>query len=204
MLFRIFISILFCTFTGSHAWACSCGTWEGGHVSELSEHRIAIWIVPIKAEVESNSKGLHPLLVSYDLEVIESFGQTKANRLTAKSYGVHSGSCGRQLNIGTPQFLVIYKRPDDNLEVSQCAPELPYDLVKKYFQTGVDTYIPSLDKCLSKEGDVKKDIEACNLWSSSYKNWGTYGHQDSRKYMDIWTKRLEAKPLILKKPWWKF
>ena len=161
------------------------------------------WGVPTKAVLQKTSKGLHPFRVAYEIDVLDGFDQTQAKKLDIFSYGVNYGSCGVQLRVGNPQFLVGYKNNLEEYTVNQCTPELPYELVKTYLMTGEDFYVPSVDKCFSHEGDLETDIEGCRVWESSYKNWSTYGRVDLRKYETKWEERVELNSLTRAKPWWK-
>lgn len=203
MILRVLFAICFVLMTTVQAWACSCAPWSGGNISEITDDYVALWGTPINSQLEKNPQGLHKFRISYTVEVLDSFGRLQTNAVTVKSFGVHGGSCGKELRVGTPQFLVLYKRDDGTLESNQCAPEPPYELVKQYLEIGVDTLVPSITDCISKEGEIKTDIEGCDLWKSSYKNWGTYGFVDWRLYQNLWTERLKTISLT-KTPWWKF
>lgn len=173
-------------------------------MSELSKDYTLFWGVPTKAVVEPASKSMHPFRVAYDLDVLESFNQINADKLTVYSYGVHGSSCGIQLQMGSPQFLAAFERFDEEIEVSVCTPKLPYDVVKKYLITGVDTFVPSLNKCISNDGNLNTGIKDCRIWESSYENWRIYGLEDLQAYQVKWAEHSKENPPNAKKPWWRF
>ena len=203
MILRFSLGVIFALGGSLQAWACSCGGWEGGKVSELSKKYILFWGVPTKAVVEPASKSIHPFRVAYDIDVLESFKQTQAKKLTIYSYGVNNGSCGVQLPLGNPQFLVTYKRHEDEIAVDECTPKLPYGPVKKYLKTGVDTYVPNLEKCFSFKGEINTDVEDCKVWNTSKNNWYLYGREDFGYYESLWMERTKENRGQVR-PWWKF
>lgn len=177
-----FISII-----SSPAYACSCIGWEGGLVSEFVSKYTSFWGVPIQSEIKPIGTDRPRLIVSYQIEVLEGYNRIVSQTTEVTSSIEDGGSCGIQLTIGTPQFLSAYKIQDGGLAVGSCVPLIPYKAIEDYLKSGVDSHVPRLDECLTKENEIKLDNTDCIVWKdSALETWMRQGQEDWLEYYRSW------------------
>ncbi len=199
MRFRLLLGLTFTLGWCAKASACSCYLWEGGNVSDLytDKANVSLWVLPTKGVMKEREADWEKFYISYELRVLESFGQIQDKRISAISSIQDGASCGVQLDLGNPHFLTMSRASDGAYGISSCHPQLPYNLVKTYLETGVDAYVPGIHECRDDNDEIKK-IEACSVWASSEYS-GKYGGEDTIKYIE----QLRNEPKK-KRPWWQF
>lgn len=199
MKLQVFIAIGLVLLTSAQAWACSCLLWEGGNVSDLyaDKANVSLWVLPQKAVLKEQGLEWDEFYVSYELRVLESFGQITDKQITAISSVEDGASCGIQLDLGNPHFLTMTQQENGDYGISACHPELPYSLVRAYLEKGVDSYIPGIHECRDDNDEIKK-TEACSVWNATYYS-DRYGSEDSLIYI----KQLRNEPKK-KRAWWHF
>ena len=187
MILRILLGLSFVLTTSVQAWACSCAPWEGGLVSEFVGDYTSFWGVPIQSELKPRGTDRPGLVVSYQIEVLESYDRITAPTTEIISSIEDGGSCGIQLTMGVPQFLSAYKGQNGTFSVGSCTPELPYRAIKDYLENGVDAVVPPLHDCLDEQNNVKFDNTDCKIWEGgSIYEWQRRGDEDWLEYLVSW------------------
>jgi len=213
MLLRFLLALIFTFGFGVKSWACSCGEWSG-FVSEFTKDYISIWAVPINAKVNMEHLGTPSGGVTYNLHILEGFERIVKSEINVKANVANGGgNCGVQLTFGSPQFISAYKYGNENYGISSCTPNLPYEALKLYLETGEDTYIPEWGECHSWSENnsnytpvFNEGLEECAVWKGADHIDDFYGAKDSRKYNKIWWEKVEtinAEPKK-KRRWWSF
>ena len=212
MLLRFILPFFFALSLGGQALACSCGPWSG-YVSEFTESYVSVWAVPTKATVNIQHVGKPSGGVTYNLDILEGFERIIKSEISVDSNVADGGSCGVQLTLGLPQFISAYKYDIDNYGISSCTPNLPYDALKLYLETGEDTYIPEWSECYSwpENGSnfspvLNKNLEECTVWKEADHINSFPGSKDGGKYNKIWWNKIESINTEPKKKrsWWSF
>jgi len=210
MYFRIFAVIIFSLSFGGQALACSCAPWSG-YVSEFAENYVSVWAVPTEANVNIGNLGKPAGGVTYKLEILEGFERIIQTKMNVDSNVADGGSCGVQLILGSPQFISANRYGVQKYGTSSCTPRPPYTALKRYLETGEDSYIPEWSKCHSWPKDqvgfppiFNEDLEVCTVWKDADYIDGYYGAADRRKYLKIWWDNVEAAEPKKNQHWWPF
>ena len=187
MVFRLIIAFAVTLCFGAKASACSCYGWEGGYVSDFSKQYLSAWVVPLSAKLETQKteRGFDAV-VKYELEILDSFNAVMQTSMVAYASVEDGASCGEQLIVGTPQFLTFGRTSWDGTFTTNCAPELPYAAIKAYLKNGLDSYVPSLNKCFDENAELVKSKPECKVWEESASSWRRYGDEDYLKYVLLW------------------
>ena len=197
MILRFLLTLTFTVGFGAKATACSCAPWEGGYVSDFSKQYLSAWAVPVSGEMETiqNQWGFDEV-VKYDLEIIDSFNFVMQTSIKVISSVEDGASCGKQLDIGTPQFLTLHSRAKDGYFLSNCAPRLPYLAVKAYLQNGEDSFIQSMDRCFNENAELSKSDPDCKVWEGSASESHRHGNKDWLKYVILWRAEQKSRAII--------
>lgn len=191
---RIFLTALFLTLVSGPGWACSCGSWEGGLVSEFVGDYKSFWGVPVESKLKPRSSNRPGLIVSYKIEVLEDYNRILQKEIEVTSSIADGGSCGVQLTIGVPQFLSAYEYEDGKLGLSSCTPYLPYKAIKNYLEKGEDVFIPNESVCFDKKGNVDVENPDCVVWEdASFSSWERQGEEDWLDYYRKWYSENEGR-----------
>jgi len=190
---RIFLTALFLTLVSSPAWACSCGSWEGGLVSKFVGDYKSFWGVPVESKLKARSSDRPGLIVSYKVEVLEDYNRILKKEIEVTSSIADGGSCGVQLTIGVTQFLSAYEYEDGKLGLSSCTPYLPYKALKNYLEKGEDVFVPSESVCFDEKGNIDTENLDCVVWTdASFSPWHRQGEIDQLYYYQRWRAQKET------------
>lgn len=168
-------------------------------MSDFTQSYDAFWATPIVGRFEPSRSERPGSGVNYSLEVLEGFDRVIRTRVNALSSVADGGTCGVELTIGAPQFIVGYKLEDGLYGLSSCAPYLPYEAIKLYLTSGEDTYIPAWSDCYNWPKDdnnlapmFNEFREDCAVWEDTgYINPNYFGTADLKKYRQLWWERHE-------------
>ena len=213
MIFRFLFALLLTLGLGAKSWACSCAPWSG-NVSDFTKSYISVWAVSIEAKVEIEDAGKASSGVTYRLDILEGYNRVAQAKIDVKSsLPDGGGSCGVELPLGRAQFISAYQYDIGKYGTSSCTPQLPYEVVKRYLETGEDSFIPEWLTCHSwPSGSTYSDtpvfneaLEECAVWKNADHIAGFMGAKDQRKYSKIWWDKIEStKPKKKTRSWWPF
>ncbi len=167
--------------TSTHAFACSCASWEGGKVSDFAKDYTSFWGVPIKSEVHPNAGNWPGRGVDYKIKIIDAFNFVTKPEITVSSSIPHGGTCGVELTMGVAQFISAFSYGGEDMYIGECTPKIPYAQLKHYLKTGEDSYIPALDDC------INENSPECTVWDDYLADpWKRQGQEDTRLYQKQW------------------
>jgi hypothetical protein len=171
------------------AFACSCiHSPSGGYVSKITEGYVIFWGVPTQAKLVQTEEGRPQTKVEYKIQVLEGFERLPNGPNIVTSSVVDGASCGKQLIMGTPQFIMANKGRNDVLRVSSCMPDIPYKAINNYLTSGEDVFIPDLNECWLDSNEINTENPECSVWEN-YSPWTRFGDEDWFKYLKIWRER---------------
>lgn len=210
MVYRTLLPLLFTLGLSNQAFACSCAPWSG-HISEFTEDHISVWAVPTKATVNTENIGTPFGGVTYKLEILESFDRILQTDIDVFSNVADGGSCGIQPILGLPQFFNVSRYDTNRYGLSSCTPRPPYGALKRYLETGEDSFIPEWSKCHTWPKDAaghspifNTELEACAVWKDADYIDGYYGAADRRDYLKVWWNKVESAEPKKRSRWWPF
>jgi len=148
------------------------------------------------------------MVVTYELDILEGYEQLQQTNIEVRSSVVDGGSCGINLTLGLPQFIKAYEYDIGNYAISSCTPDIPYDALQLYLETGQDSFIPESGTCFSWPSDstfsytpiFNKDLKECEVWKDADHINGYIGAKDQRKYSKIWRDKVDSTKPKKKRP----
>lgn len=156
-------------------------------MSEFVSKYTSFWGVPVQSKVKARSTDRPGLIVSYEIEVLEGYDRILNQVTEVKSSIDDGGSCGIQLTMGVPQFLSAYKGRYDELSISSCTPNIPYNAIKNYLEKGVDANVPADYECFDEQNKIKLENTDCTVWEGAALDpWSRRGQEDWLDYLVSW------------------
>jgi len=187
----VFVSLI-----SSPAFACSCSPWQEGLVSDFVANYTSFWGVPVKASLIPRSTDRPGLILAYEVEIMEDFNRIGKDSIQIIANIPDGGNCGRELDMGTPQFISAYNRGDGQFLIGTCTPEMPYGALKSYLETGEDRIIPDLYEC-KEAHDLQETVLDCDVWNDVLKSgWRSSNSEDGFNYLKLWRAKQRASASI--------
>ena len=156
-------------------------------MSEFVSKYTSFWGVPVQSELRPRGTDRPQLIVSYQVEILESYDRIATETIEVTSSIEDGASCGIQLTIGVPQFLSAYKGLNGRLGVGSCTPNIPYKAIKNYLENGIDANVPADYECLNEDNKVILENTDCAVWEGiNFEPWIRQGQEDWLDYFVAW------------------
>ena len=128
-------------------------------------------------------------MVTTKVKVLDNLGQNIAKEVSLTSRPDDNASCGKQARLGVVDYYTANINQLGHYRLSNCACEIPYQALINYTENGEDAFIPSLDKCYDKKGEIKQSKE-CSVWEDYPEQYKKTKKRNNTLYHQL----LKSKP----------